>query len=213
MKYNILTTFMTLAVLLLEFPSWGASSNDLTKKIVPPKIEALSKSSTFLSRNLENIEPLSSNTESLSSKLKNLSSNLNSKFDIDEVPKGWKLVDSSKNQDVSLKKTRKGIAILGDHYSFYTNVPNLKNFDKTPFVFSVDVRSTTPGTYIQYYDGKNFVNSARYTSKKNEWQTLNVEFTVNTKARFHRLYAAILGSVKGKDKHSVEIANIKLQPK
>jgi len=41
--------------------------------------------------------------------------------------------------------------------------------------------------------------------------TLSIEFTINAqKARFHKLYAAILGPVKNNDNPSVDVRNIKL---
>jgi len=149
-----------------------------------------------------------------------LSKALNLGFDIDEegtLPKGWNLVGSLKKGDrknpISLNNKRARIELLGDNYSFYTNAPALGEFDKTTFMFSANVRSTVPGVFIQYYDGKNFVNSLPYASKKGEWETLNIEFTVDANAKFHRLYAAILGAVKGNANPSVDIDSVKLQRK
>jgi len=149
-----------------------------------------------------------------------LSKALNLGLDIDEkatLPKGWNLVDSAGNRDIkkplSLKKHPKWIELLGDDYAFYTNAPSLKDFGGNTFVFSANVRSTVPGVYIQYYDGKNFVNSLPYASKRGEWETLNIEFTIDANAKFHRLYSAILGTVKGNANPSVDINNIKLQRK
>jgi 8-oxo-dGTP pyrophosphatase MutT (NUDIX family)/2'-5' RNA ligase len=149
-----------------------------------------------------------------------LSKALNPGFNMDEnatLPKGWSLIDAAKNRDISkpisLKKKPIGVELLGDNYTFYTNVPALKNFDNTTFTFNATVRSTNPGVCIQYYDGKNAVTSNPYASKKGEWETLNIEFNVDGKAKFHRLYSAILGAVKGNPNSSVDIRNIKLQRK
>lgn len=132
----------------------------------------------------------------------------------DLLPKGWNLVNSLHTQDSnkssSLKKHPKWIELLGDHYAFYTNAPSLKNFPSTTFLFSVKLRSTSPGVRIQYYDGIRDVTSAPYASKKGEWETLNIKFTVNANAKLHRLYAAILGSVKN-DNPSVDINAIQLE--
>jgi len=147
---------------------------------------------------------------------------LNAQFDMDEktaLPKGWELVESSQNRDISkhlsFKKYPKRIEVLGDNYTFYNNIPSLNNYDQTTFLFSVELRGTKPGTYIQYWDGVKSVSSAPYNGKgKGEWETLAVEFTVDAqKARFHRLYAAILGTTKGTDNPSVDIRSIKLEPK
>ena len=147
---------------------------------------------------------------------------LNSEFDMDEktmLPKGWQLISSSQNRDIgksiTLKKNKFGIEILGDNYTFYNNMLSLKDFDQTTFLFSVELRGTKAGAYIQYWDGVKSVDSLPYDGKrKGEWETLAVEFTVDAKkARFYRLYAAILGSTKGNDNLSIDIKNIKLQPK
>jgi len=149
-----------------------------------------------------------------------LFNSLNLGFDMDEktgLPKEWNLVDSAKTQGIkkplSLKKHPKWIELLGDDYTFYTNVPALRDFANTTFLFSVALRSTNPGAFIQYYDGKNVVNSVPYASKRGEWETLNIEFTIDANAKFHRLYSAILGAVKNNDKPSVDISSIKLQQK
>jgi len=151
-----------------------------------------------------------------------LSSALNAQFDMDEktmLPKGWQLVKSSGNRDISkhlsFKKYPKRIEVLGDNYTFYNNIPSLNNYDQTTFLFSVELRGTKPGTYIQYWDGVKSISSAPYNGKgKGEWETLAVEFTVDAQnARFHRLYAAILGATKGTDNPSVDIRSIKLEPK
>jgi len=142
---------------------------------------------------------------------------LNAEFKMDEktgLPKGWNLVSGrGANKPLSLNKIRAGVQLLGDNYTFSTNVPDLKNFDNTIFTFSANVRSTNPGVFIQYYDGKNAVSSKPYASKKGEWEILNIEFKVDGNAKFHRLYSAILGAVKGNPNPSVDIRDIKLQQK
>jgi len=149
-----------------------------------------------------------------------LFNSLNPGFDMDEktgLPIGWNLVDSAKNRDVSkpvsLNKKPVGVELLGENYTFYANVPALRDFDSTTFLFSVELRSTNPGVFIQYYDGKNAVSSAPYSSKRGEWETLNIEFTVDAHAKFHRLYSAILGAVKNNNNPSVDIKNITLKKK
>jgi hypothetical protein len=135
------------------------------------------------------------------------------------LPKKWQLVSSSSSQnksvDISLKKNKIGIEVLGDNYTLYNNLPSLKDFDTTTFLFSVELRGTRAGALIQYWDGIKTVNSTPYNgNRKGEWETLSVEFTVDAKAaRFHRLYAVILGPTKGANPSSIDIKNIKLQPK
>jgi len=107
----------------------------------------------------------------------------------------------------------KGVELLGDNYTFYTDVPSLKDFSNTTFVFSVEVRSTIPGAHLQYYDGKNVVNSAPYSNKKGEWETLRIKFTVDAKAKFHRFFSPILVAVNSERAPSVEVHSIKLHRK
>ena len=145
---------------------------------------------------------------------------LNADFHIEEnaiLPKKWQLVSSSsshdKSVDIILKKNKVGIEVLGNNYTLYNTLPSLKDFDTTTFLFSVELRGTRAGAYIQYWDGVNFVNSTAYNGK-GKWETLSVEFTVDAKkARFYRLYAAILGPTKGTTPSSIDIKNVKLQPK
>jgi len=147
---------------------------------------------------------------------------LNADFHLEReatLPKNWQLVSSSSSHDnsahVSLKKNNVGIKILGDNYTLYNNLPSLKDFDTITFLFSVELRGTRAGAYIQYWDGVNFVNSTAYNGKrKGKWETLSVEFTVDAKeARFYRLYAAILGPTKGATPSLIDIKNVKLQQK
>ena len=92
-------------------------------------------------------------------------------------------------------------------------MPALGNFDKATFLFTVELKSINPGAYIQYWDGVKSISSVPYNGK-DEWATLSVEFIVDAqKARFHRLYAAILGPVKNNDKPSVDVRNIQLLQK
>jgi len=147
---------------------------------------------------------------------------LNAGFHIEEkatLPEQWQLVSSSSNNNtnsgISLEKNNVGIRILGDNYTLYNNLPSLKDFDTVTFLFSVEIRGTRAGTFIQYWDGVKSVDSIAYKgNKKDEWETLSVEFTVNAKAaHFHRLYAAILEPTKGTTRSSMDIRNITLQPK
>jgi len=135
------------------------------------------------------------------------------------LPKEWKLTDQEQGRTGNpsyLRKKPTGIEILGDDYTFYSKVPDLNNFNKKTFLFNVTLRGTKPGVVIQYWDGKNPITSDPYKSKIGEWETLSIEFTVDTqKAQFHRLYAAILGSQKNSDIDipSVEVIDVALQQK
>jgi len=143
-------------------------------------------------------------------------------LDIDEsagLSNGWKLVKGSTKQDIEksivLKKSAEGIEILGENYTIYTDIGSLEGLDQGTFLFNVELRGTKPGTYIQYWDGGEPVNSIFYNGNgKNEWETLSIEFKVDAQhARFHRLYAAIRGATKGSDTPSVIIRNVKLWQK
>lgn len=129
------------------------------------------------------------------------------------------MVSSSQNRNINkpviLKKQYGEVEILGDNYTLYNDKLDLKNFDQTTFLFSVELRRTKPGTYIQYWDGVKSVSFPPYNGKgKSEWETLSVEFTVDAQqACFHRLYAAILGTTKDNGAPSMDIKNIKLKSK
>jgi len=148
-----------------------------------------------------------------------LNNSLNPRFDMEAnalTPTGWTLVNSSQKnvKPATLKKKPIGVELLGDNYTFSHDLPDLQKFDQVTFLFSVELRSTNPGVYLQYWDGgKNPVSSAPYASKKGEWETLNIKFTVDGNAKFHRLYSAIQGVIKNNDKPSVDIRSIKLEPK
>lgn len=135
-----------------------------------------------------------------------------------EGPSEWKLTSTSRDRQgkpLSLKNRKAaGIEIVGDAYTFSRDLPNLKAFADNTFFFSVNMRGTKPGAFIQYWDGINFVNSAPYDGKQiGAWETLSVEFTVNPEARFYRFYAAILQPSKGGDIPSVDIENVSIKIK
>jgi len=178
---------------------------------------AFSPAKTIVNETGENKIRSSKRSSSEEGKDYSLSKALNSQLEMDEktnLPTGWNLVrNRESDRPLSITKKRVGIEILGDDYTFYHDLSGLKNFDKTTFLFSVELRSTNPGVRIQYYDGKKDVTSPSYKSKKGEWEILNIEFIVDGNALFHRLYSAILGSVKNNDKPSVDILHIKLQQK
>ena len=138
------------------------------------------------------------------------------------VPEGHEFVQDPQQKaktkwgPLSILSTRKGrVAITGDGYVFYYQLASteMKPLDQKSFVFEVDVRSPTPGTYIQYWG---FPHSQKIMSRPyerlREWETLRIEFMADGKDSKFFLYPAIMPAmeIKGSKPPKVEVRNVRL---
>ncbi len=138
------------------------------------------------------------------------------------VPEGHEFVQDPQQKaktkwgPLSILSTRKGrVAITGDGYVFYYQLASteMKPLDQKSFVFEVDVRSPTPGTYIQYWG---FPHSQKIMSRPyerlREWKTLRIEFMADGKDSKFFLYPAIMPAmeIKGSKPPKVEVRNVRL---
>jgi hypothetical protein len=109
------------------------------------------------------------------------------------------------------------VALTGDGYVFYYKLlkTEVDLFTGQKVSFEVDMRSDTPGAYIQYWDYPNphKTQSAPYDGS-GEWRTLKLDFTINSQQTMFFLYPAIMPGVKeGSPPPVVEVKNVRFQRK
>ncbi|MBY0501309.1 MAG: hypothetical protein K2P93_04840 [Alphaproteobacteria bacterium] len=109
------------------------------------------------------------------------------------------------------------VAVKGDGYVFYHQLPAtaMKALDKKSFVFEVDVKSNTPGAYIQYWGFDPKKDNKKIMSKPHtgsgSWETLRINFTIDGNDSQFFLYPAILPAVtQSSGLPEVEVRNVKL---
>ncbi|MBY0501955.1 MAG: hypothetical protein K2P93_08165 [Alphaproteobacteria bacterium] len=138
------------------------------------------------------------------------------------VPEGYQFVQDPQQKaktkwgPLNILSKRKGCAsVTGDGYVFYYQLASteMKSLDKQSFVFEVDVKSSTPGAYIQYWG---FPQHQKLMSHPHtgsgKWQTLSIEFTVDGNDKQFFLYPAIMPGVgEGSEAPIVKIKNVHLR--
>jgi hypothetical protein len=106
------------------------------------------------------------------------------------------------------------VKLTGDGYVFYYKLTkdDIIKFAGQELIFSADVKSNTPGAYLQYWDFPNpdKTQSAPYGGG-GDWETLKFKFKVDPSKQQYFLYPAILPSVKGSTPPVVEIKNVRLR--
>jgi ribonucleotide reductase alpha subunit len=131
-----------------------------------------------------------------------------------------KLVDTSKsraqNRQLSFESIQGDYAgkIQGDSYNYLFSATReaMEPFKGRTLTFTVDLKTQTPGAYIEYWDGGKEMKSAPHTGS-GEWETLKVEFIVNTQnARWFAFYPAILSAIENGVNPLVEFKNVSVVP-
>jgi hypothetical protein len=101
--------------------------------------------------------------------------------------------------------------IKGDGFNYFFTVSKeqMAPLNNATLQFQVEMKSNAPA-YIEYWDGRKEMTSVPH-SGNGQWETLTVEFTVNTDgARWFNFYPAILPAVEGIEDPSTQIRNSKL---
>ncbi len=113
----------------------------------------------------------------------------------------------------SFKTTQKGsFEVTGEGILFYQLLP--KSIMDTQvgqeFLLEAEIKSETPGGYLQYFNGNERTMSAPY-SGGNQWQKLQLEFTVKSGSRYHLVYPLVMPpKTSGSAIPVIEIRNINL---
>ncbi|MBY0501384.1 MAG: hypothetical protein K2P93_05225 [Alphaproteobacteria bacterium] len=140
---------------------------------------------------------------------------------IKAIPRGYQLVldpAQKRGTNVPLGVTSLGkghLAIEGDGYVFYQQLsrPDMAALNEKTISFEVDVKSDTPGAYIQYW-GYPLHQKAKSMphSGDGQWQTLTLEFTVDKNDQAFYIYPAIMpGIAPGSKTPEVEIRGVKIR--
>jgi hypothetical protein len=136
------------------------------------------------------------------------------------VPQGYTFVadpaqKAKKYGPTSVTQIEAGhVAVKGDGYVFYQQLTAsaMKALDGQSFEFMVDVKSDTPGVYIQYwgYPDHEKLMSA-FHKGLGAWETLRINFTVDGNDSQFFLYPVIMPAVsEGLTAPVVEVKNLRL---
>ena len=136
------------------------------------------------------------------------------------VPQGYTFVadpaqKAKKYGPTSVTQIEAGhVAVKGDGYVFYQQLTAsaMKALDGQSFEFMVDVKSDTPGAYIQYWSYPDH-EKLMSTSHKGlgGWETLRINFTVDGNNSQFFLYPVIMPAVsEGLTAPVVEVKNLRL---
>jgi hypothetical protein len=128
-------------------------------------------------------------------------------------PGDFKLADTLREKrlgehPLSVSITSDADEIKGDGFNYYFTVPRdqIAPLNNATLRFQVEMKSNAPA-YIEYWDGLKEIRSASH-SGSGQWETLTVEFTVNSEAgRWFNFYPAILSAVEGIENPSTQIRN------
>ncbi|MBX9786669.1 MAG: hypothetical protein K2Y08_04965 [Alphaproteobacteria bacterium] len=113
----------------------------------------------------------------------------------------------------SVKPTPKGsFKVTGEGILFYQLLSKslMDTHVGQKFLLKAEVKSATPGGYLQYFDGNERVMSKPYPGG-NQWKKLQLEFTVKNDSPSHIVYPLVMPPQKpGSKVPVVEIRNISL---
>ncbi|MBY0500493.1 MAG: hypothetical protein K2P93_00635 [Alphaproteobacteria bacterium] len=139
------------------------------------------------------------------------------------IPQGYTLTNDpaqKRGTKVPLSVVPKGeghIALTGDGYVFYYQLlkDDVGLFADQKVSFEVDMRSDTPGAYIQYWDYPNpYKTQSTPYDGSGEWRTLKLDFIINSRQTMFFLYPAIMPGVKeGSPPPVVEVKDVRFQRK
>ncbi|MBY0501121.1 MAG: hypothetical protein K2P93_03870 [Alphaproteobacteria bacterium] len=136
------------------------------------------------------------------------------------IPQGYQfVVDPSQIRrnwgTVSILHDEGGqVKLTGDGYVFYYKLTKeeIVKFHDQELIFSADIKSNTPGAYMQYWDYPNPDKTQSSPNKgKGEWETLKLKFKVDASRQQFLLYPAILPAVEGTEAPEVEVKNVRLR--
>jgi hypothetical protein len=129
---------------------------------------------------------------------------LNSDFEIIPgklSPKGYQFVadpeqKARKHGPIAVVQKYPGHAkVAGDGYVLYSELPSaeMKKLHGERFRFQVEMKSTTPGAYIQYWGFKKGSEKLKSTPHPGNgaWQTLSIDFTIDQEDTKHFIYPVI----------------------
>ncbi|MBY0500577.1 MAG: hypothetical protein K2P93_01060 [Alphaproteobacteria bacterium] len=151
--------------------------------------------------------------------------NLNSEFETisgnPPTPKGYSFVADPEQKarkhgpKVVTEKYPGQVAITGDGYVLYSQLSStdMKKLHGQKFRFEVEMKSTTPGAYVQYWGFKKSSEKLKSAphSGNGAWQTLSVDFTIDKEATQYLIYPAIMPAVPSNSEAPVvKVRNVRI---
>ncbi|MBY0500578.1 MAG: hypothetical protein K2P93_01065 [Alphaproteobacteria bacterium] len=137
------------------------------------------------------------------------------------APKGYQFVADPEQKarkhgpKVVAQKYPGRVAITGDGYVLYSQLPaaEMKKLHDQKFRFEVEMKSTTPGAYVQYWGfkkGSEKLKSAPHIGN-GKWLTLSVDFTIDKEATQYLIYPAIMPAVPSNSEAPVvKVRNVRI---
>jgi hypothetical protein len=114
-------------------------------------------------------------------------------------------------KNITQTKEAGHVTIEGDGYVFYYQIPaaQMKERHGQQFKFEVEMKTTTPGAYIQYWGFKKGSEKLKSVAHRGdgEWQTLSVDFTADKEDTQYFIYPAIMPAVPSS--HEAPVVEIK----
>ncbi|MBY0500579.1 MAG: hypothetical protein K2P93_01070 [Alphaproteobacteria bacterium] len=137
------------------------------------------------------------------------------------APKGYQFVADPEQKarkhgpKVVAQKYPGRVAITGDGYVLYSQLPaaEMKKLHDQKFRFEVEMKSTTPGAYVQYWGfkkGSEKLKSAPHIGD-GKWLTLSIDFTIDKEATQYLIYPAIMPAVPSNSEAPVvKVRNVRI---